>query len=325
MRVSPSFDVSSFLQKAVGKGMNPRQQMANVGDTSKRSVDEFEFRQAAREIRLEISKETNPSRRAALIEGFKATVSADAFAKDAGPYAAKFKELFAEPENALLHTPGKELDQKSALRDDLLNILAGKPGDLYAGATAKDWAAKVTPDEKNLVLKQLEQTLAELKPALQRLPKATAFREAEGTDSKQLFPFSKAILELTAARLRQPDIASLMDDFGTVKNRRFTHATLADTGVSQRDFLALESAAVEAMSKNPVGTGNDLLTLWKDLKESMGREVKPFDANKGFAAIEYSGDPAGPSFSADVARFEKTLQEKSSFKILGGQPIRSNS
>jgi hypothetical protein len=186
-------------------------------------------------------------------------------------------------------------------------------------------AAKVPPGEKALVLKQLEQTLAELKPALQRLPPVTEYRNAEGTNSKELLPFSKAILELTAARLRQPELASLMDDFGTIKNRRFTYATLADTGVSQREFLALESAAAESMDKNPVGTANDLLKLWRDLKDAMGRPVKPFDPDKGFAAIEYSGDPAGPSFAADVARFEKTLQDKASFKILGGQPIRSDS
>ena len=54
----------------------------------------------------------------------------------------------------------------------------------------------------------------------------------------------------------------------------------------------------------------------------MGHSANGWDYKKGFKRLEYSGDPAGPSFQEDVAEFETYLKKLGSFKPGNQRPAR---
>src|SRR5262245_16939366 len=81
-------------------------------DISPLAVDEFEFRQATRQIRLEVSRIGEASDRRLLVDQFRADVTdADFQRLVGGQYGRAFKRIFRQ--EPLLYTPGKSLDRES--------------------------------------------------------------------------------------------------------------------------------------------------------------------------------------------------------------------
>ena len=294
------FQPKEWLREALGEEHSPLK------------VSDFESREALNEIRRDVSGETNPRKRAELVRAYRAeTIDDSDFVRLVGKRQSKvFRELFGQPDSILLYEGGGALDRPSPIREDLLNFLAG----IDHVYRARDLAEKVPDADVDVALAQIGQALAQLDKAMQRLPKTPSHK-----DTASRF---RSMMEQASARLRQPVVAEAADKLATMKFRPFTHATLADTGVSQKDFKALRKAAEAAIKRGSAKAVDDITMLWQATKAGMGYNVRNFDYEKGFRQLKYSGDPAGPSFQKDVKQFEAYLDQLSSFRPGDQRPAR---
>lgn len=306
--IRPKFDVKQWLRESVGENQH-----------SPLKVDPFELKQAERSIRQELSAETNPQRRAGLLEAFRASVASSDFARLAGPkVSGSFNKLLSGEAAPLLYQGGKSLDSESSIRAALLDILAGSGDsiDQYPLDYSRDLAASVKPSETKLALEQVEQTLGELAGAMKRLAPETANREVDGTSSKSGNADRLAILQLTAARLREPAAAKAMDAVATLRERPFTYATFADVGVSRSTFETLRAAADAAVGSKRRTAGSDINVLWQATRSRMGGSVDSHSPDKGFARIQFAGDDDAKAFTKAVGDLEKKLTGRTSTEQL---------
>ena len=308
-RLTPGFDTSNWLRNALGEE-----------EHSPLAADPFEVNQALNGIRRDVSRETDPIRRKQLIDEYKAQTSGNSsFVHLVGENQARaFEELLGGPGTALLYPEGSTLERPSAIREEILDILSGVRSESYSSHTAKVLAEKVPSNEKTRVLDQLDEACAFFDVAMARLPKTTGNREYRGTYNPSTAERMRSILELTAGRLRQAEAAKAIDELFTVKNSRFTHATLADTGVSRQDFKTLETTVKRALRADPAHAAGDISALWAAAVKTAGTQINLHDSSKGFARIAYN-DPPG-DFAKDVEALEVLLSRHGSFRAHDQRP-----
>ena len=183
------------------------------------------------------------------------------------------------------------LTRASPIRQGLIDVLKGETDDMHSTYAAAELAGKVGSRDKKIALEQVSAALARLASA----PPAPAASHR------------RSVLSLMAARIRQPDAAKAIDTFAELKSRPFTYATLADTGVSQREFDALLGVVRGAVSSGNSSASEDIGGLWSAMSWIVGQSINFHDPKSGFARIKYSGDPLGPSFQQDVAALHALL------------------